>query len=54
MIALRGFGRMAEGFEHLLAPPLPRRVSAQARWALAISVAALIASAFALGAALHH
>ena len=54
MIALRGFARMAEGFEHLLAPPPPRRASAPALWALAISVAALAASAFALGAALHH
>lgn len=54
MFALRGFARLAEGVEHLLAPRASRRPSAPAIWALIISIAALAASAFALGAALHH
>jgi ubiquinone biosynthesis protein len=54
LTAMRGFARMAEGFELLLAPSQPRRASAPSLWALAISVAALAASAFALGAVLLH
>jgi ubiquinone biosynthesis protein len=54
LTAMKGFARMAEGFEHLVAPPQSRRrTSPAAIWALAVSAVALAASAFALGAALH-
>jgi ubiquinone biosynthesis protein len=55
MTAVRGFARLAEGVEHLIAPHVERRrATAESVWSLMISILALAAAAFAVGASLHH
>jgi ubiquinone biosynthesis protein len=55
MFAMRGFARLAEGVEHLTHPRAERRrASAESVWSLMISICALAAAAFAVGASLHH
>jgi ubiquinone biosynthesis protein len=55
MFAMRGFARLAEGVEHLTHPRAERRrATAEAVWSLMISIVALAAAAFAVGASLHH
>jgi ubiquinone biosynthesis protein len=54
LAAVRGFARLAEGVEKVVAPAPPSaRVSVAGRWGLVISILALAMAAFALGAALN-